>query len=164
MTQHKRLDLRLLMASCAFLQKSYHENMPLGDIGLSVDMFQTLTQEQLWLAQDRQSVERSLQSLRDGIAHSIGFVPFKVPAEHCAAIILGFVNPVNYQTACAWLAGKCVPGSDIAAGEGSTAEPVSAEQLFTLVLMGESQCPEFEHFYNSKTMKLQAQAEHNNNA
>lgn len=45
----------------------------------------------------------------------------------------------------------CVPASDLASGAEVVAEPIQAQQLFSLLLAADSHCPQFAMNFDYKT-------------
>ena len=148
-----KLLLSVLIASCKLVFKTFDNSGILGQYGLNQDLFRKLTQSEPWIHSDRAPVQNAFKALRDGMAAVLGYPPFKVPAEYQAALIYVFVSNANKQAACAWCAGISYPASDLAIGAENATEPTSAEQLWSLCLMAEAECPEFSAKFESKTEK-----------
>ena len=161
MTQNLNLDI--LRASCSLVKDTLSKDSALGHMGIARDQFDKFIQEAPWMVGDRIPVQRVLTSLRDGMAAVIGFPPFKVPAEYQAALIHCFIQPANIQTACQWASQTSYPASDLALGAESATAPVSADQLFTLVLMARGNCKEFEGIHNRKVEKAITKAKEKEN-
>ena len=147
------LSLTVLNGACELVKQTLGKNSTISAMGVSGDMMDKLMDNRPWLAGDRIVVQRGITALRDGMAATIGFPPFKVPAEYQAAIINHFVDPVNLQIACTWCAHSSYPASDMALGSEASTDPVSAHQLFALILQCRSGLSEFEAIIDSKLKK-----------
>lgn len=89
-----------------------------------------------WLASDRHQVTRTLEALVHGTLAAEGIGQIEVPTEYIAGVIAASVHPCNQRKACIWLqdygqVGK--PANELSAG--SVMEPVKADQLFSLVVL-----------------------------
>ena len=127
-------------------------------MGVTEDDMTRLTRNGLWTAQDRVAIQRTVQALRDGLAVAQSFQPFQVPAEYLAALVVGFVHPVNYAAACAWLAAvNVVPAEELASGVPvGSAEAVTPERLYALVLHANAG-PDGTTFYDDYASKVAKQ-------
>lgn len=93
----------------------------------------------VWHVDHRRRVENTLDALVFGTLDVMGLDRIRIPAEMIAAVVATFVGPGNRATACRWLASRKSTGAPvqemIARGvEAHTADHVSADQLFALVL------------------------------
>ena len=132
------LSYSTMKASANFMRQEFGGNVSLASMSVSNDAFEQLRSDVLWSAQERVSVQRTMSCLRDGYAAAMGYTPFAVPAEYQAALIAEFVKPCNVRAACSWLADSAnSPAEDLAMGaqiQGGSSEPVTAQQLFALVI------------------------------
>ena len=158
----QHLTLAILLACIQLVKDTLGQNPALGHMGISQDGVRLLTQKTPWLINDRVAVSNVMTAMRDGMAAVVGYQPFKTPAEYVAAIIAHFVEPPNLQTACSWMAAHSFPATDLANDANAGSDPVSAQQLFALVLACKGHCPAFEGAHDSKVAKSQKIAERKN--
>jgi hypothetical protein len=67
---------------------------------LAPDDMEFLTGEDTWLATDRKRVRRSVEAIAFGAVDIIGLPRFPLPAEFVAAVVVHFVRPRNWLSAC----------------------------------------------------------------
>lgn len=90
-----------------------------------------------WVARDRGTVTRALDTFCAGVLDLCAVARFELPAEYIAAVIYSVVHPINYHTACVWMSGGRRSADDLVQG-GSLGEVISAQTLFALLCMLES--------------------------
>lgn len=159
MTSKTYLRLSTMKGAVAHLKEIHAKSSSLAGMGVSADMFDTLTTDRVWTQYDRKKIQIGLAALNDGFSVSLGFADFPKSAEYVAAIIYLFVHDVNIQAACAWNAQIAYNGDDLAEGMASQAEHVSASQLHELVIRAKAEDWDFEAMFNAKTQKGQDRAE-----
>lgn len=108
-------------------------------LGITEDDFQLTYAPAPWKREHRRRVTQTLDALLFGTLDQMGLPRIAVPAEYVAAVIATFVAPCNRMVSCLWLAEQRATGAramDLAAAgmEGAYVDPVSASQLFALVI------------------------------
>lgn len=101
--------------------------------GVSDADFALTTQQNPWLATDRNRVKKVLDSLIYGTMDAIGVPRFDAPAEYVAAVLAVFVSDDNLQNACRWHENLSSTDDYVQADVPQT-ELITAQQLFSLVL------------------------------
>lgn len=92
--------------------------------------------ETSWLASDRPQVTRTIEALVHGTLNAEGIGHIKVPAEYIAAVLATAIAPCNQRKACIYLQDYGQIGQPaMEHASGSTFEPVTADQLFSLVVL-----------------------------
>lgn len=149
------LNLQTVLAVAAMLKDQFGRTAVLGQLGIAEDAFRVFISDAIWTRADRTAVTRTMQSLRDGFAEVSGHIPFNVPAEYVAGLIVHFTHQVNWSTACAWFAAATVPSSELAAGEGGVNTPVTAQQLYALCLECLAHPDGFAAYHDAAVAKAQ---------
>ena len=150
------LSIKIMRAAQQVIKAEY-DTGAMASMGVSKEDWDRLTQKRMWTLQDRVTIQRVLMALRDGLAAAQGFTPFRTPAEYLAALINGFVHPINWRAACSWTAAfPQQPAVDEAAGVvlGSS-EEVTDSQLFALCTMAHTNDEQFVAQFESKVHKEQ---------
>ena len=147
------LNYNTMQSALELLSAEFTEGAPLAAYGLSKDDLAVLSKPSFYQQSDRVRVQRALSCMKDGVAGYVGVAPFAVPAEYVAAIICKFVHACNIRIACSWMSIiPSVPADDLAA-ESMASEPVTAQKLFSLVLMARGKDSAFEAGFDSKVKK-----------
>ena len=147
------LNYQTMLSALELLNSEFCDGAPLAAYGLSKSDMDTLSKPSLFQQSDRVRVQRALACIRDGVAGFVGTQPFAVPAEFIAAIICRFVHLVNIRIVCNWMSAiPAVPADDMAQ-ESMGHEPVTAQKLFSLILMAKGRDSAFEAAFDSKVKK-----------
>lgn len=112
---------------------------------LSCTDLDLLQQETLWSPNDRNLVQRLIESVIWGTLDTLNVPRFPLPVEAYAAAIALTVSPVNWMVAASFFSGHQL--ADDLANDGH--ERISSRQLFAMVL----QCAEDKDKYNAKISK-----------
>ena len=110
------------------------QDLPVGHI-LDAD-FDKLCSAVPFINADRARIENTINDLVYGALDLQGLPRITVSAEHLAAIISFFVNPVNFMVACVWCERKekLASHEDIVDGKPEVeCDHISASQLYALV-------------------------------
>ena len=117
----------------------------------SPEVARLISQDAPWTVQDRPQVERGMQALLVGALDLAGLDRIELPAEFVAAAIALAVKPCNQLVACVWMS-RAHSAAVMVAEEEQAHEPLSARQLFALVLSIPGACPlsQFESRWRSR--------------
>lgn len=74
-------------------------------VNLTDDDFHFLTQNTMWIARERSTARRVIETAVQGSIDIVGFARLRLPIEFVAAVIYHYVKPVNYMTACSAVEG-----------------------------------------------------------
>jgi hypothetical protein len=116
-------------------------------LGITPEELKTTTGNTMWVGADRHVITKTIQSMIYGSMDLQQLPRFRAPAEYIAAAIIMFTSPCNYFAACSYLAGGTK--MDPMAGkkdEGGSIQPVTSEELFSLVLMCNPHTKQIEQF------------------
>lgn len=123
-------------------------------LGLTPEDIQLVTGVTPWLATDRQTVRKGLDSFIYGVIDVLGLPRMDLPSEYVAAVISTFVDPCNYFPACAWVTAQ-VSSEELVAGK--RAKPVEGferttpSELFAIILQLHGDADKTAQSYASKT-------------
>lgn len=143
------LTLTSLLACCELVKTEFN-SAAIAALGCDQDAYDKLTQDNLWMANDRPIVLRAFGALRDGLCTYLGTPPISVPAEFIAAVILGLVSPVNYRVCCSWVGNFSSSSADLAQNIDA---PVNANQLYSLLVEAMSNNPKIQSDMLGKVRK-----------
>jgi len=102
-------------------------------MGMSDDDYDLFTGSGVWQRQDQGSIESISSNIITGVMDMVGIQRIEVSAEYIAAVIAMFVHPVNYFTACSWLA-RNYSNEDLASGNSQLSiERVTPGVVYALV-------------------------------
>lgn len=111
------------LACCSMVEE-------INSLDLTVEDYEFLKGDRLWIATDRARVRRCVEAAVYGAIDIVGFPRFPAPAEFVAAVIAMYVHPINIQSACVVMEG-CEFTENVING---VERPLRAAEIFAHVL------------------------------
>lgn len=105
-------------------------NGDLSTFGVTREDFNKLCGNAPWLANDRNRMRMTLESMLSSTMDVIGVPRFQMPAEFVAAGIALFIAPINIQTCCRFM--ERIPTAESLGRAADDSDVMTARQLFAL--------------------------------
>jgi hypothetical protein len=117
-------------------------------LGITPEELKLTTGPVAWVGADRHTVTKCFESMVYGSMDLQNLPRFRAPAEYIAAAIMMFTSPCNYFAACCYMSGgtKMDPMAAKTDQDGGSRAPVTAEELFSLILMCNPYTKQIEQF------------------
>lgn len=131
----KKLSLNTVQGSASILLNANLQEV-ISAVGCTQEEWDIVVSDRPWFGKDRPRVTRIMESLLYGMIDTMGIPRFDLPAEYVASLIVLFVSPVNYFSACTWL-GSFTAADDLCQYNGKEEplegfEKVKPRQIFAL--------------------------------
>lgn len=129
-----------------------------AQLGVTPSEMALISGGQPWVAGDRIAVRRVMDTLIYGTMDTAGLPHFELSAEYVAAHIVGYVHPVNYMAACAWL--QRVVDADQLVAEKKGTDNISARRLhaFCVKMLDAEEVDEYRSMFEKSVGKKVAKA------